>query len=103
MISHENFDNPGIGHRVCSKHFVGGRKTYMNNIPTIVPKNKGKKQQQLRVTTKARNRSTNIQSTSSMVQSINIGSCEANIQPDCNIQKNEISTADHDQQMQRTE
>ena len=103
MISRENFDNPGIGHRVCSKHFVGGRKTYMNNIPTIVPKNKGKKQQQLRVTTKARNRSTNIQSTSSMVQSINIGSCEANIQPDCNIQKNEISTADHDQQMQRTQ
>ena len=25
-------------HRVCSAHFVGGKKTYDNNIPTIVPK-----------------------------------------------------------------
>ena len=75
----------------------------MNNISTIVPKSKGKKQQQVRVTTKARDRSTSIQSTSSVVQRINIGSCEANIQLDCNIQKNEIPTAVHDQQMQRTE
>ena len=25
-------------HRICSAHFVGGKKTYDNNIPTIVPK-----------------------------------------------------------------
>ena len=43
MISCQNF-TPGPGHRVCSKHFTGGRKTYMNNIPTIVPKNKGEKE-----------------------------------------------------------
>ena len=22
------------GHRICSKHFTVGRKTYMNNVPT---------------------------------------------------------------------
>ena len=40
MISREDFKDSGLGHRVCSKHFVGGQKTYMNNIPTIVPKTK---------------------------------------------------------------
>ncbi|CAB3998544.1 Hypothetical predicted protein, partial [Paramuricea clavata] len=25
------------GHRVCSEHFSGGKKTYTNNLPTIVP------------------------------------------------------------------
>ena len=30
--------NPTSGRRVCSKHFVGGKKTYENNFPTIVPK-----------------------------------------------------------------
>ena len=29
---------PTSTHRVCSEHFVGGKKTYMNNVPTIVPK-----------------------------------------------------------------
>ena len=32
-ISRKSF-NPSAGHRVCSLHFVGGKKTYMNNIPT---------------------------------------------------------------------
>ena len=36
-ISRKNFD-PTTGHRVCSEHFEGGKKTYTNNIPTIVPK-----------------------------------------------------------------
>ncbi len=71
MISQKNFDNPGTVHRVCSKHFVGGCKTYMNNIPTIVPKNKGKKEKPGRLTTKARNRPlTNVENTTSMVENI---------------------------------
>ncbi len=41
MISRKDF-RPTDGHRVCSKHFVGGRKTYTNNIPTLVPKMKEK-------------------------------------------------------------
>ena len=101
MISRQNFDNPGIGHRVCSKHFVGGRKTYMNNVPTIVPKNKGKKQQQPRVTIKARNRTANIHSTSTVMQSLD--SSGSDTQLECDIEKNEISTADLSQQMQETE
>ena len=37
-ISRKGFDPPKDGHRVCSAHFKGGRKTYKNSIPTIVPK-----------------------------------------------------------------
>ena len=37
MISRNNFI-PTRSHRVCSAHFEGGKQTYMNNIPTIVPK-----------------------------------------------------------------
>ena len=36
-ISRKDFE-PTDGHRVCSAHFVGGKKTYMNNVPLIVPK-----------------------------------------------------------------
>lgn len=36
-ISRKNF-KPTSSHRVCSAHFEGGKKTYMNNVPTIVPK-----------------------------------------------------------------
>ena len=36
-ISRKNF-NPTTGHRVCSVHFEGGKKTYTNSVPTIVPK-----------------------------------------------------------------
>ncbi|CAB3998936.1 THAP domain-containing 11, partial [Paramuricea clavata] len=34
MLKRKNFV-PSSSHRVCSAHFVGGTKTYMNNIPTI--------------------------------------------------------------------
>ncbi|XP_028418362.1 uncharacterized protein LOC114543675 [Dendronephthya gigantea] len=37
LISRRDF-SPTIGHRICSLHFPGGRKTYLNNLPTIVPK-----------------------------------------------------------------
>ena len=37
QISRKDF-TPGKEHRVCSAHFEGGKKTYDNNIPTIVPK-----------------------------------------------------------------
>ena len=36
LISRVNF-TPTIGHRVCLEHFSGGKKTYTNNLPTIVP------------------------------------------------------------------
>lgn len=29
---------PKDHHRVCSEHFPGGKKTYLNNVPTITPK-----------------------------------------------------------------
>ena len=32
----KNF-SPSTGHRVCSLHFEGGKKTYMNNVPVIFP------------------------------------------------------------------
>ena len=35
LISRKNF-TPTLGHRVCSQHFLGGRKTYMNCLPIIV-------------------------------------------------------------------
>ena len=44
MISRKDLTNPGIGHRACSIHFVGDKKTYMNNVPTIVSKNIGWKE-----------------------------------------------------------
>ena len=37
MISRKDF-NPTASHRVCSLHFAGRKKTYLNNVPTIVPK-----------------------------------------------------------------
>ena len=37
MICRKNF-NPSSGHRVCSEHFVGGKKTYEINVLTIGPK-----------------------------------------------------------------
>ena len=57
MISRQGFKDPSTGHRVCSKHFIGGRKTYLNNVPTIVPKTENSKQKKERSTVKARNRS----------------------------------------------
>lgn len=37
MISRKDF-KPSSSHRVCSAHFKNGKKTYMDNVPTIVPK-----------------------------------------------------------------
>ena len=37
FISRNDF-KPMVGHRVCSEHFPGGKKTYMNNVPTVTPK-----------------------------------------------------------------
>ena len=38
-ISRRDF-KPTNGHRVCSQHFEGGKKTYMNNVPTVFPLSK---------------------------------------------------------------
>ena len=37
MTSRKDF-TPTVSHRVCSVHFPGGKKTYLNNVPTIVQK-----------------------------------------------------------------
>ena len=55
MVSRKDF-KPTLGHRVCSEHFVGGKKTYMNNVPTITPKTVNQKPRYERKTVKARNR-----------------------------------------------
>jgi len=54
---------PGPGHRVCSEHFVGGKKTYTNNVPVIVPKNKNRKENKERKTVKSRTRTFELKST----------------------------------------
>ena len=55
LISRQRFD-PTAGHRVCSEHFPDGQKTYMNNLPLIVPKSTRLSIPKPRTTTKARNR-----------------------------------------------
>lgn len=55
LISRKNF-TPTLGHRVCSQHFPGGRKTYMNCLPILVPKTIKPTLTTPRSTTKARNR-----------------------------------------------
>ena len=35
-ISRKDF-SPKLGHRVCSSHFEGGTKTFLNNVPTVFP------------------------------------------------------------------
>ncbi len=55
MVCRKNF-KPTTGHRVCSKHFPGGKKMYMNNVPTITPKTEKVKPVIPRPTTKSRNR-----------------------------------------------
>ena len=35
LLKRRGIRDPGPSHRVCSSHFVGGAKTYSNNIPTI--------------------------------------------------------------------
>ena len=41
---------------VCFEHFVGGKKTYVNNVPTITPTTTKQKPWYKRNTVKARNR-----------------------------------------------
>ena len=72
MTSRQIFDNLGPGHRVCSLHFIGGRKTYMNNVPTTVRKSKGRKGQMPRPTCKARNRPSILQKTMAQVEKLNL-------------------------------
>ena len=36
-IGRQNF-SPNEHHRVCSEHFPGGKKSYLNNVPTLTPK-----------------------------------------------------------------
>ncbi len=55
MVARKDF-KPTIGHRVCSEHFVGGQKTYLNNVPRITPKTVNVKPPSLRKTSKSRNR-----------------------------------------------
>ena len=55
LISRKDF-SPTIGDRVCSLHFPGGRKTYTNLLPTIVPKATRPTPTKPRSTVKARNR-----------------------------------------------
>ena len=55
LISRRDF-SPTIGHRVCSLHFPGKRKTYLNQLPTIVPKATRPTPTNPRSTVKARNR-----------------------------------------------
>ena len=38
LISRKGLNNPTESQKVCSQHFVGGMKTYINNLPLIVPK-----------------------------------------------------------------
>ncbi len=53
MVSRKDF-KPTLGHRVFCEHFVGGKKTYMNNTPTITPKTAKQTPQYGRKTVKAR-------------------------------------------------
>lgn len=55
LISRRDF-SPTIGHRICSLSFPGGPKTYLNNLPTIVPKATRPTPTKPRSTVKARNR-----------------------------------------------
>ncbi|MCP4923277.1 MAG: THAP domain-containing protein, partial [bacterium] len=66
FISRKDF-KPTIGHRVCSEHFPGGKKTYMNNVPTVTPKTANAKPLVERSTYRARNRGT-VESTETEIQ-----------------------------------
>lgn len=55
LVSRKDFSLT-IGHRVCSAHFPGGKKTYMNKLPTIVPKTIKPTPMNPRPTIKSRNR-----------------------------------------------
>ena len=55
LIHRKNFNSTN-GHRVCSEHFKGGRRTYTNNVPTITPKTENIVKPEPRPTVRARNR-----------------------------------------------
>ena len=55
LISRKDF-TPTEGHRVCSEHFPGGKKTYLNNLPLNVPKKTRPAIPKPRTTFRARNR-----------------------------------------------
>ena len=59
-IGQANF-TPNNHHRVCSKHFVGGKKTCLHNVPTIVQKLLLPTQPKPRTTSKCRNRDNTIE------------------------------------------
>ena len=42
MVSRKDFVPTNGGYRVCLKHFPGGKKTYINNVPTLIPKTEKK-------------------------------------------------------------
>ena len=59
MVAHDfakGFQGPRVGTQSVFEAFCWGQKTYMNNIPTIVPKTEKKKELKERVTSKSRNR-----------------------------------------------
>ena len=58
--------SPTIGPRVCSLHFPGGSKIYLNQLPTIVPKATRPTPTKSRSTVKARNRTLLVSSTKSV-------------------------------------
>ena len=59
LVSRKDTREPSNCHRVCSEHFIGGRKTYLNNLPLIVPKATRPSISKPRTTSKSRNRSSN--------------------------------------------
>ncbi|KXJ07684.1 uncharacterized protein LOC110250208 [Exaiptasia diaphana] len=66
---------PNEHHRVCSEHFPGGKKSYINNVPTVTPKKLQLTKSKPRATFKCRNRipitqlaGTNCTSTNSQVE-----------------------------------
>ncbi len=51
LLKRKGVREPGPSYRVCSMHFLEGKKTYTNNIPTIfATKSKARKSPSVRVT-----------------------------------------------------